>query len=68
MAGKSTAKGNWSLLKEFRLTPDESVEEKDRKQKAMLKRLKQEDEMRRELMVGSGPELPPGAFYKKRQR
>ena len=50
-------------MEEFRLTPDETNEEKDRKRASMLKRLKQEDDVKRETRVGSGPELPPNARY-----
>jgi hypothetical protein len=46
-------------VKEFCLTPDNPPHEKARKRSAMLRRIEQERESRRNAQVGLGPQLPP---------
>ena len=43
-------------MKEFYLTPDSTPAEKARKRSAMLRRIEQEKQVKRESLIGQGPQ------------
>ena len=43
-------------MKEFRLRPDDPPKEKERKRTAMLRRIEQEKQVKRESLIGQGPQ------------